>query len=405
MPWNEPGGDDKDPWSKGKSGDKSNGGSKGGSKGTPVDNIEDITRKMNEKFGGFFGKKKSGGSGGNIGPSGTSLVIIGLVALAAWLATGFYTVDSAQRGVEFRFGAFTETTLPGLHWHIPYPVESVELVDIDRVRTAEDRTQMLTSDENIVDIGVAAQYRIKEPENYLFNVYLPDFERNQSIGTLFQVMRSAVREIVGANTMDSILIENRQSIAPNTKDVMQSVLDTYKSGLEVVEVNLEYAQAPEAVRDAFADAVRAREDLDKFKNEAETYANKVIPEAEGKASRLSEQAVAYTGRIVSRAEGDASRFNQLVAEYNKAPEVTRKRLYLETMEEVYQNTNKIMVDSKSGNNLLYLPLNQLQQVGGSTTNNPSSSLDPAAASMIQQQMRTTRSSSRTGGRDATRGTR
>ncbi len=404
MPWNEPGGDDKDPWSKGKSGDSSNRGSKGSSKGSPVDNIEDITRKMNEKLGGILGKKKLGKGGS--GPSSTSLVIIGLVALAAWLATGFYTVDSAQRGVEFRFGAFTETTLPGLHWHVPYPIDTVELVDIDRVRTAEDRTQMLTSDENIVDIGVAAQYKIKNPEDYLFNVYLPDFERNQTIGTLFQVMRSAVREIVGGNTMDSILIENRQSIAPNTQEVMQSVLDTYSSGLEVVEVNLEYAQAPEAVRDAFADAVRAREDLDKFKNEAETYANKVIPEAEGKASRLSEQAVAYTGRIVSRAEGDASRFNQLVAEYNKAPEVTRKRLYLETMEEVYQNTNKIMVDSKSGNNLLYLPLNQLQQAGGSSTpNNSTPAFDPATAGLIEQRMRTTGASSRSGGRDATRGSR
>ena len=392
MPWNEPGGSDKDPWSKGKTGGSSK-------KGNATDNIEDITRKVNEKIGGLFGKNKLGKGGG---PSGSALVLIGLGLLAAWLATGFYTVDSAQRGVEFRFGAFSETTLPGLHWHIPYPVEKVELVDIDRVRTAEDRTQMLTSDENIVDIGVAAQYRIKDPENYLFNVYLPDYERNQTIGTLFQVMRSAVREIVGANTMDSILIENRQSIAPNTKKVMQTVLDAYKSGLEVVEVNLEYAQAPEAVRDAFADAVRAREDLDKFKNEAQTYANKVIPEAQGKASRLSEQAIAYTGRIVSRAEGDASRFNQLVAEYNKAPEVTRKRLYLETMESVYENTIKIMVDSKSGNNLLYLPLNQLQ--GGRPASN-TQEFDPAMAGMVEQARRNQSNSIRNTTRDATRSSR
>lgn len=392
MPWNEPGGSDKDPWSKGKTGGSSK-------KGNATDNIEDITRKVNEKIGGLFGKNKLGKGGG---PSGSALVLIGLGLLAAWLATGFYTVDSAQRGVEFRFGAFSETTLPGLHWHIPYPVEKVELVDIDRVRTAEDRTQMLTSDENIVDIGVAAQYRIKDPENYLFNVYLPDYERNQTIGTLFQVMRSAVREIVGANTMDSILIENRQSIAPNTKKVMQTVLDAYKSGLEVVEVNLEYAQAPEAVRDAFADAVRAREDLDKFKNEAQTYANKVIPEAQGKASRLSEQAIAYTGRIVSRAEGDASRFNQLVAEYNKAPEVTRKRLYLETMESVYENTTKIMVDSKSGNNLLYLPLNQLQS--GRPASN-TQEFDPAMAGMVDQARRNQSNSIRNTTRDATRSSR
>ena len=334
------------------------------------------------------------------------MALIGLAIFAAWLATGFYQVETAQRGVEFRFGAYTETTRGGLHWHIPYPVETVELVDIDRIRTAEDRTQMLTSDENIVDIGVAAQYKIKNPEDYLFNVYLPDYERNQSVGTLFQVMRSAVREIVGGNTMDSILIENRQSIAPNTRKVMQEVLDNYKSGLEVVEVNLEYAQAPEAVKDAFADAVRAREDLDKFKNEAQTYANKVIPEAKGKASRLSEQAVAYTGRIVSRAEGDASRFNQLVAEYNKAPEVTRKRLYLETMEEVYENTSKIMVDTKSGNNLLYLPLDKLSGNSSSSSSSSSSTsnFDPAIAASVEQ-LRRSQSTTRSGVRDSTRGAR
>jgi len=401
MPWNEPGGDDNDPWSKGKS--------SGSSKGNAGDNIEDITRKMNEKIGGIFGKKNSGGSGGSpIGnglPSGSALAIMAIIGLAAWLATGFYQVDSAQRGVEFRFGAFTETTQPGLHWHVPYPVESVELVDIDRVRTTQDRTQMLTSDENIVDIGVAAQYKIKNPEDYLFNVYLPDYERNQSVGTIFQVMRSAVREIVGGNTMDSILIEDRQSIAPNTEKVMQTVLDSYESGLEVVEVNLEYAQAPQAVKDAFDEAVRAREDLDKFKNEAQTYANKVIPLAEGKASRLSQEAIAYKGRIEARATGDASRFRQLVAEYEKAPEVTRNRLYLETMENVYENTTKIMVDSKSGNNLLYLPLDRLQNnssVGGS-----SSEFDPATAAFVEQQIRRRQSQSgvRDGVRNGTRGTR
>ena len=274
MPWNEPGGSDKDPWGKG----KSNNGTK--SKGTA--DIEDITRKMNEKLGGLFGNKSNKDSGG---PSGTALVVIGLVLFGAWLATGFYTVDSAQRGVEFRFGAFQETTRPGLHWHIPYPVDSVELVDIDRIRTAEDRTHMLTKDENIVDIGVAAQYRIKNPEDYLFNVYLADYERNQSIGTLFQVMRSAVREVAGRNTMDSILKENRGAIAPNTKEVMQKVLDGYKSGLDVIKVNVTYAEAPAQVKDAFDDANRAREDLSRYKNQAETYAKKVVPVAEGKASR------------------------------------------------------------------------------------------------------------------------
>ena len=408
MPWNEPGGDDKDPWSKGKSGDNSNegskGNSKGSSKGSPVDNIEDIKRKMNDKLGGLFGKKKLGKSNG---PSGSALVIIGLVAMAAWLATGFYTVDSAQRGIEFRFGSYTETTPPGLHWHIPYPIDTVELVDIDRVRTAEDRTHMLTRDENIVDLGVTAQYKIKNPENYLFNVYLPDYERNQSIGTLFQVMRSAVREIASLNTMDSILKENRGAIAPDTRVVMQRVLDDYKSGLEVIKVNVTYAEAPKQVKDAFDDANRAREDLDKFKNQAETYANSVVPIAEGKASRLSEAATAYESQSISKAEGDASRFSQLVTEYEKAPEVTRKRLYLETMESVYANTTKIMVDSKSGNNLLYLPLNQLNTTRPS--NNTTEEFDPATAGLVEQALRNQRAqqsgSSRDGVRDATRGSR
>ena len=394
MPWNEPGGGDKDPWSKGKSG--------GNSKGNPVDNIEDITRKMNEKLGGLFGKKKSG-TGKSGGPSGTALTIIGLALLAAWLATGFYTVDSAQRGVEFRFGAFQETTLPGLHWHLPYPIEDVELVDIDKQREANDRTQMLTSDENIVDIGVTAQYKIKNPEDYLFNVYLPDYERNQSVGTLFQVMRSAVREIAGRNTLDSIITENRESVAPDTQQVMQTILDDYKSGLEVIKVNVTYAEAPKQVKDAFDDAIRAREDKDKFKNQAETYAKKVVPVAEGKASRLSEAATAYESQVIARAEGDASRFNQLVAEYEKAPEVTRKRLYLETMESVYENTSKILVDAKSGNNLLYLPLNQLQPNGSSPT---PQSFDPATAGMVEQAMRNQRSSStRDSVRTGTRGSR
>ena len=395
MPWNEPGGSDKDPWGKKKSG----GSSKGSNN---VDNIEDITRKINDKLGSFFGKD-SGSNGSDKKDAGgfnnSSLIVIGVVLLGAWLATGFYTVDSAQRGVVFNFGAFKETTRPGLHWHFPYPVETVELVDIDRVRTAEDRTHMLTKDENIVDIGVAAQYKIKDPEDYLFNVYLPDYEPNQARGTLSQVMRSSVREIAGRNTMDSILKENRESIAPDTKQVMQQVLDSYKSGLEIIKVNVTYAEAPQQVKDAFDDANRAREDKDKFKNQAETYAKKVVPIAEGKASRLEEAATAYKSRVIARAEGDASRFDQLRTEYEKAPVVTRKRLYLETMEHVFENTSKIMVDSKSGNNLLYLPLDKLNR-GSANQSTSSSEFDPATAAAVNRVIKN-RSTRRTG-RDGVR---
>jgi len=395
MPWNEPGGSDKDPWGKKKSG----GSSKGSNN---VDNIEDITRKINDKLGSFFGKD-SGSNGSDKKDAGgfnnSSLIVIGVVLLGAWLATGFYTVDSAQRGVVFNFGAFKETTRPGLHWHFPYPVETVELVDIDRVRTAEDRTHMLTKDENIVDIGVAAQYKIKDPEDYLFNIYLPDYEPNQARGTLSQVMRSSVREIAGRNTMDSILKENRESIAPDTKQVMQQVLDSYKSGLEIIKVNVTYAEAPQQVKDAFDDANRAREDKDKFKNQAETYAKKVVPIAEGKASRLEEAATAYKSRVIARAEGDASRFDQLRTEYEKAPVVTRKRLYLETMEHVFENTSKIMVDSKSGNNLLYLPLDKLNR-GSANQSTSSSEFDPATAAAVNRVINN-RSTRRTG-RDGVR---
>jgi membrane protease subunit HflK len=390
MPWNEPGGNDKDPWGK-KSGSSS--------KGSGNADIEDITRKMNEKLGGLFGNKKTGDDSSG-GPNLASLGMIALFAFLGWLATGFYQVNSAQRGVEFRFGAYLQTTKAGLHWHLPYPIDSVELVDVDKSRTADDQTQMLTKDENIVDVGISAQYRIKDPEDYLFNVYLADYEKNQTIGTLFQVMRSAVREIVGRNTMDSILIENRQSIAPETQQVMQKVLDKYKSGLEVIKVNLIHAKPPQQVKDAFDDAIRAREDRDKFKNEAETYAKKVVPKAKGKASRLNEDALAYKSKIVSQAEGDASRFTQLVAEYNKAPEVTRKRLYLETMEEVYANTKKVMVDTKSGNNMLYLPLNELQS--GSTSAGKTSGFDPAIAAGAMQQQRLQRKTIRDGVRNGTR---
>jgi len=395
MPWNEPGGSkDKDPWSKNSSGSKSSNNN---------NNIEDISKKMNEKLGGLFGKKKSGGSdssGSGDGPSNTSLLLIALVGLAIWMATGFYTVDSAQRGVVFHFGAYKETTRPGLHWHFPIPIENVELVDIDRNRTAEDRTHMLTKDENIVDLGVTTQYKIKNPEDYLFNVYLADYERNQTIGTLFQVMRSAVRQIAGRNSMDSILKENREAIAPDIQKVMQQILDQYKSGLEVMKVNVTYAEAPQQVKDAFDDANRAREDKDRYKNQAETYSKKVVPVAEGNASRLFEDAIAYKNRITARAEGDASRFKQLVAEYRKAPEVTRKRLYLETIEGVYENSKKIMVDTKSGNNLLYLPLNDLQ--GGASSNMQGA--NPAISGAVEQMMRNqnTQNSSRTSTRSSTR---
>ena len=371
MPWNEPGGSDKDPWGKGKSG--------GSSKGKGNADIEDITRKMNEKLGGLFGKKSGQGNGG---PSSKVLGLIGVALLGAWLATGFYTVDAAENGVEFRFGAFNKITDPGLHWKFPQPIDSVEKVNVDKQRNVEDRMHMLTQDENIIDLAVVAHYKIKDIKSYLFNVYLPDLESNQSRGTIFQVMRSAVREVAGKNTLDSILTENRSTIGIETQTGMQAVLDKYGSGLELVKVNLTDAAVPKEVKEAFDDVNKAQEDLVRYKHEAEAYAEAVVPVAEGKASRLLEAAEAYKSQVISQAEGDASRFSQLMTEYQKAPKVTRNRLYLETIESVYENAKKVMVDTKSGNNLLYLPLNQLQ--GNSTSSaNGSSDFNPVTSAAVE----------------------
>ena len=358
MPWNEPGGNkDKDPWSNKPS------------RGNSSDGIEDAIQKMNDKLGQLFGGRSSGNgtSGGSEGDGGgiNKGVMLGLGAIAflAWLATGIYTVDSAERGVELRFGKYHQTTMPGLHWHLPFPIDTVEKVDVDRSRTARDTsgsTHMLTKDENIISIAVNVQYRIKNPENYLFNVFLPDYESNQMIGTVYNVMRSAVREVVGRTTMDSIIGADREKMAPDIRLIMQRVLDDYKSGIDIMKVNVTDAEAPKEVKDAFDDAIRAREDQNRFKNQAETYAKQVVPSARGKAARIIEDATAYRSRAISKAQGESSRFEQLSTAYSKAPEVTRERLYLETMEQVLETSSKVMIDSKSGNNMLYLPLDKLQ---------------------------------------------
>lgn len=366
MPWNEPGGNkDKDPWGKKPS------------NGSSSDGIEDAIQKMNDKLGQLFGGRSSGGSGNGDRPSGqgpnlNKNIVIGVAAVAfvGWMLTGLYTVDSAERGVELRFGKYQRTTMPGLRWKLPYPIDTVEKVDVDRSRTAKDArsvTHMLTKDENIISIAVNVQYNIKKPEDYLFNVSLPDYEPDQRIATVYNVMRSAVREVVGRSTMDSIIGADREKIAPEILEIMQRVLDDYKSGVDVIKVNVTKAEAPDEVKDAFDDAIQAREDQNRYKNQAETYAKKVVPVARGKAARAIESATAYRSRLISKAQGEASRFEQLATAYGKSPEVTRERLYLETMEEVLQRSSKVMIDSKSGNNMLYLPLDKLSGGGGAAS--------------------------------------
>lgn len=350
MPWNEPSGD-KDPWS----------GKKKTSGGNPSD-------KVTELFSGM-----SGGGGNN----GKLLFLVPLVALGLWIFAGIYTVDAGERGVVLQFGKFKETTDPGLHW-IPVPINTVEIVDVKRIKTTKDQTTMLTKDENIVDLGVEVQYKVNDPKAYLFNVRDVDNEIDQKSSVLYQVMRSAVREIVGSHNIDHIILGGREEIERKTSELMQQILDKYQTGLSINKMNLTYAEAPKDVKDAFDDANRAREDFDRLKNQAESYANKVLPEARGRAARVVAEANAYKEQIVSKAEGEAARFTSLMLEYKKAPDVTRERLYLDTLETVFSGSKKVMMDNKSGNNVFYLPLN----ANSSTTPTAPPPLPP----QVKQQM-------------------
>ncbi|MBU0656573.1 MAG: FtsH protease activity modulator HflK [Gammaproteobacteria bacterium] len=358
MPWNEPGGNQQDPWT----------GKKRGSGGNDP---EEFIRKLNQKLGKLFG-----GSGRQDGPDNNSskgLALLVVLLVVGWLLSGFYTVDARQQGLVLRFGAYQQTTEAGLHWRLPYPIETVEVIDVEQNRSAQDRSTMLTKDENIVDIAVSVQYKVRNAENYAFNVLNVDNAADQTQGTIYQVMRGATREIIGRNNMDFILQEGREQIAIDAQNLMQQILDGYKAGLQVLKVNLTYAEAPTEVKDAFDEANRAREDKNRFQNEADTYSKRVIPEARGQAARLKSQAEGYRQESIDKAEGDAARFSQLVAEYRKAPEVTRERLYLDAIESVMSGSRKIVIDSEKGNNMMYLPLDQL---GIQSSGTP----DPAAAS-------------------------
>jgi membrane protease subunit HflK len=354
MPWNEPGGNQQDPWT-------------GKKRPSGKSEIEEIISKLTEKLGGLFGSGGDGNSPDN--RDGNKGIIILLILLfIGWLLSGFYTVDARQQALVLRFGAYQETTQAGLHWHLPYPIETTEAVDVEQNRSAQDRSTMLTKDENIVDIAVSVQYKVRDAEAFSFNVKDVDSATDPNEGTLYQVMRSSTREVIGRNTMDFILKEGREQIAIETQALMQQVLDAYKTGLQVIKVNMTYAEAPAEVKDAFDDANRAREDFTRFKNEADTYSKKVVPDARGRSARMQEEANAYRQESIDRAQGDAARFSQLVAEYHKAPAVTRERLYLETMESVMAGSRKVLIDSK-GNNMIYLPLDQLSGQQASAASN------------------------------------
>ncbi len=365
MPWNEPG-KDKDPW-----GQRNNEG--------PPD-LDELLKNLKDKFGGLLGGGGGKGGGPKIpGEIGNISGIIGFAAIAltiVWLLTGIYIVDEGWRGVETRFGARTVVTQSGPHWRIPWPIEDVEQIDVANIRTARIDTKMLTSDENIVVMSLEVQYNIKDPQKFVFEIRDPDV-------TLVQTAETAIREVVGNNDMDLIITEGRAVIGSDTKAIMQQILDSYQTGLNVVTVNMGEAQPPEEVQDAFEDAIKAREDEQRIINEANAFRNGIVPKARGDAETLLEQAAAYKTRVVKSAQGETSRFDQLLAEYQRAPEVTRERLYLDTIESVLARTPKVMIDIDSGSNLLFLPLDQL--ISGSRINT-NTGLDGRAGDITPQSL-------------------
>jgi membrane protease subunit HflK len=349
-----------------------------GKRGGGPPDLDEIWRNVNRRINDLFNRRPSGSGDGDGGDGGGNArpwlpfsgigIVVALVVLV-WFASGFYIVDEGRRGVVTRFGKFTETTQPGPRWHLPFPIETAELVDFSQVKTIEigyrnspknkvdKEALMLTDDENIIDIQFAVQYNIKSAEDYLFNVRKPDL-------IVAFVAQTAMGEVVGKAKMDFALYEGREQIAKSAEKLMQEMLDRYRTGIYVQKVTLQNVQPPDKVQTAFDDAVKAGQDRERFRNEGQAYANDVVPRARGNASRLLEEANGYQAEVVQRAEGDASRFRQILVEYSKAPAVTRERLYLDMMQAVVGNTSKVMMDQKAGNTLLYLPLDKLIQQSG-----------------------------------------
>jgi len=322
--------------------------------------LDEALRNLQRRLAGMFGGRGSGGEGGGAGRDGGAAMrgfgagTVALVLVAVWAATGLYKVDAAERAVVTRFGRYAATTEPGLRWHMPWPIEARQIVNVESVESFSDQTLMLTSDENLVNIDIAVQYRRAEAKAYAFNVREPE-------ATLGEVSESAIREIIGRSRLDFVLEEGRQEIAARTKELIQRTLDSYQTGIEVTSVNLQGVAVPEQVQTAQRDAIKAREDKERLALEAQAYANDILPKAKGSAARQMEDSQAYKARIVADAEGEAERFSKLLAAYERAPGVTRQRLYYETIEEVLGNTNKVLVDTKGTGNMIYLPLDKLTE--------------------------------------------
>lgn len=357
MAWNEPGGSgDKDPWGRKRD------------QGPP--DLDQVVKNLQNKIAGIFGgggrrggSARVGGSGGGLGAG-----LITGVAVALWLLSGLYIVQQGENAVVLRFGEKAEIAGPGLHWHWPFPIERKEIVNVEKVANltlgyrrnekgvgtvkVPSEALMLTQDENIISIEFAVQYKIKDAAEYLFNVSEPEL-------TIAQAAESGVREVVGKSTLDYVLTGGRAEVEQTIKAILQTMLDRYKAGIYIVAVEMQEALPPEQVKAAFDDVVKAREDEQRLKNEAEAYFNDVVPRARGAAARITQEAQGYKGAVIARAEGDARRFAQIVSEYAKAPGVTRERMYIEAMEEMFSNTTKVLVDQKGSGNIMYLPLDKL----------------------------------------------
>jgi len=354
MAWNEPGnqkGKDRDPWS-----DKGNGNGGGKDQGPP--DLDEVLRKLQDKLSKAFGGKGGGSGSAKKGPAmGGGLIVFALIgALILWAISGFYTIDQQERGVVLRLGKYLETVQPGLQWNPPL-IDSVEKVNTTKVRSHTSRGTMLTEDENIVDVSLSVQYVVANPKDFYLNVKNPEI-------SLAHATDSALRHVVGSSEMHGVLTEGREVLAVDVQARLQNYLDRYGTGLQISKVNIENAQAPREVQSAFDDVIKAREDEERSKNEAETYRNGIVPEARGYAQRLLEEANAYKAQVIAEAEGDASRFTKLYVEYNKAPEVTRERLYIDALQKVMSTSSKVLVDVEGGNNMMYLPLDKLTERAG-----------------------------------------
>lgn len=395
MAWNEPGGGQRDPWS--------GGGKKNNDGGPDFERwLKSMSDRVNRMFGGRRGRNggnsgSNGGSGG--GMAGIVLLIVG--ALMVWFAfDSFIVVEERERGVVLRFGKYERQMNPGLNFKFPRPIEDVRKVDFTSVRSVSEEARMLTRDEALVLISFNVQYRVQDPRQFLFGTRDPD-------DTVSQTAEAAVRQVIGANTLDEILIGQRAALVAEARSLLQTTIAGYGTGIEVTEVSFQRVEPPPEVKAAFDDAIAAREDRQRLEREAEAYASRVVPEARGAAARVTVDSEGYKEAKIARAEGEASRFSLLADEYRKAPEVTRKRLLLETMEEVLRNNPKVMIDVRQGGqSLLYLPLDQILKERraeyGAAAPSDTTTGSPAAAEPSRVTVPDSRRETRNAGRESRR---